>query len=907
MEFRFDAKQEFQTRAVESIARIFDGQGRIESSIRYAPKAGFLGSPNHLDLTEDDLLRNLQLVQQSNGLEVSPSLEFIEKEVETADGKKQARFPNFSVEMETGTGKTYVYIRTAFELNKRYGFRRFIIVVPSIAVKEGVLKTFEITEKHFRELYGNVPYKFYSYDSSNLTQVRQFASSSNIEFMVMTLDSFNKALAEDGKGNVIRRPTDRLQGATPIHLVQASKPVLILDEPQNMESENSVAALAALDPLLALRYSATHRNPYNLVYRLTPADAYRQGLVKKIEVASVIKEDDVNQVFIQLEGIESKKSKVTASLLVNKLMKPGTVKPKSVTVRLNDNLLDKTSLPEYESFIVEEINPGSQTITFGNGIQLQVGEARGADKEAVFEAQVRYTIEEHFRKQRRLKPLGLKVLSLFFIDRVDNYVDNGLIHRLFVKAFDELKERYPEWKTLDSEELQASYFAFTKKKRGEKIYEDSEFGRETEKDKETYDLIMKDKERLLSFDSKVSFIFSHSALREGWDNPNIFQICTLNQTASEIKKRQEIGRGVRLAVDQSGERMHNPQVNLLTVVANQSYQQYVSQLQDEMVAEYGEGVELPPKPANARKRTSVSLRKEFVLKQEFKDLWNRIRDKTRYSVTIDTRKLVEETVQEIDRVHIKPPRIVVAKAALKIDSEGAFEAMEISNAKTFVDLAGRFPLPNLADTMTHLLENTSPPVRLSRRTLVEIFLRTENKKAALDNPFEFASAVVQVLKEKLADHLVNGIQYEKINEWYEMSQLEDSFEAWEDYVVPAERSVYDKIEYDSDIEKKFVEGLEKNEQVRMYIKLPSWFKVRTPVGEYNPDWAIVWEQRDEHGHVSGKPLLYLVRETKNTTKISELRPDERRKIVCGRKHFEDALETDYDVVTTTTDMFPSKS
>src|SRR6266581_564672 len=906
MEFRFDAKQEFQTKAVESIARIFDGQGRIESTIRYAPKAGFLGSPNHLDLTEDDLLRNLQLVQQSNGLEISPNLQFIEKEVETADGKKQSRFPNFSVEMETGTGKTYVYIRTAFELNKRYGFRRFIIVVPSVAVKEGVLKSFEITEKHFRELYGNVPCKFYSYDSSNLTQVRQFASSSNIEFMVMTLDSFNKALTDDGKGNVIRRPTDRLQGATPIHLVQASKPVLFLDEPQNMESENSVAALAALDPLLALRYSATHRNPYNLVYRLTPADAFRQGLVKKIEVASVIKEDDVNQVFIQLEGVESKKNKVTASLLVNKLMKPGIVKPKSVTVRLNDNLLDKTNLPEYESFTVEEINPGSQTITFGNGIQLQVGEARGADKEAVFEAQVRYTIEEHFRKQRRLKPVGLKVLSLFFIDRVDNYLDNGLIHRLFTRSFDELRERYPEWKTLDSEEVQASYFAFTKKRGGEKIYEDSVSG-ETEKDKETYDLIMKDKERLLSFDSKVSFVFSHSALREGWDNPNVFQICTLNQTASEIKKRQEIGRGARLAVDQSGERIHNPQVNLLTVVANQSYVQYVSQLQNEMVAEYGEGEELPPKPANARTRKTVSLRKEFVLKDEFKELWNRIRDKTRYSVTIDTIKLVKETVQEVDRIPIKPPRIVVAKAALKIDSEGAFKAMEVSNSKTFVDLAGRFPLPNLADIMTHLLENTTPPVRLSRRTLVEIFLRTENKEAAMDNPFEFASVVVQVLKEKLADHLVNGIQYEKINAWYEMTQLVETFEAWEDYAVPTQRSVYDNIECDSDVERRFIEGLEKNEQVRMYIKLPSWFKVRTPVGEYNPDWAIIWEQRDEHGHQTSKPLLYLVRETKNTTKISELRPDERRKIVCGRKHFKDALGTDYDVVTSTTDMFPNKS
>jgi type III restriction enzyme len=275
------------------------------------------------------------------------------------------------------------------------------------------------------------------------------------------------------------------------------------------------------------------------------------------------------------------------------------------------------------------------------------------------------------------------------------------------------------------------------------------------------------------------------------------------------------------------------------------------------------------------------------------------------SVTINTEKLVEETVKEVDRIGIKPPRIVVAKAALSIDDQGAFEALEVSNAKTFVDLAGRFPLPNLADTMTHLLENTTPPVRLSRRTLVDIFLKTKNKKAALDNPFEFASVVVQVLKEKLADHLVEGIQYEKINEWYEMSQLEDSFETWESYVIPANRSVYDKIEWDSDVEKRFVEGLEKNQQVRMYIKLPSWFTVPTPVGKYNPDWAIVWESRDKHGEAKGVPILYLVRETKNTMKLSELRADERRKIICGGRHFRKTLGTDYDVVTSTTDMFPN--
>jgi type III restriction enzyme len=901
MELRFDARQEYQVRAVESVARLFEGQGRIEASMSYSREAGFLASPNRLDLNEDDLLRNLQEVQKSGGITPSLSLECIEQVIDASEGKKRVRFPNFSVEMETGTGKTYVYIRTALELNKRYGFRRFIIVVPSIAIKEGVLKTFNITQKHFQELYGNLPYEFYAYDSANLTQVRQFSASPNIEFMIMTLDSFNKAMTENGKGNVIRRSADRLQGATPIHIVQASMPILILDEPQNMESEKSVAALASLDPLFALRYSATHRNPYNLIYRLTPADAYLQGLVKKIEVASVLKESDVNLPYIRVNSILSKKRTITASFTVNKLLKGGSVKQADVTVKSGDNLREKTNLPEYEEFIVDEINLNTQRVIFSNGTEIVVGGSQGADKEALFDAQIRYTIEEHFRKQRRLRECGIKVLSLFFIDRVDNYANtDGIIRRSFVKAFDELKRRYSDWQGLSANDVQASYFAFTKRKGGRVEFEDSASG-ESQKDEVAYDLIMKDKERLLSFDTKEAFIFSHSALREGWDNPNIFQICTLHQTTSEIRKRQEVGRGVRLAVDQTGARTHDPEVNVLTVVANQSYEEYVRQLQQEIVEEYGEGVKLPPKPPNARKPATMHLRKEYMLKPEFKELWDKIKSKTRYYVNIDTDRVIREAVAEVDRLSIKPPRIVVSKAELKIDDEGAFDYLQSSTAKTFVDLVGRYPLPNLAKTMAYLLEHTSPPVRLSRKTLVEIFLETKNKKAALDNPFEFASAVVRVLKEQLADHLVNGIQYEKIHEWYEMSSLKESIDSWEDYVVPAEHSLYDKIEYDSDIERQFVEDLEKIREVIMYIKLPTWFEVDTPVGKYNPDWAIVWQWRDEHGEPTGKPLLYLVRETKGTT-IDKLRSDERRKVLCGKKHFEDALGVSYKVIPSASEL-----
>ncbi len=446
---------------------------------------------------------------------------------------------------------------------------------------EGVLKTFQVTERHFRELFSNTPYRYYIYDSENLSQVRQFATSSAVEFMVMTIDSFNKAT------NVIRQQRDQLQGETPIHLVQAARPILILDEPQNMESELRVKALAALNPLLALRYSATHRNPYNVVNRLTPFEAYRQGLVKRIEIAGVEKEGDENRVFMRLMEVKAVKTKLTARLAVHQLRAKGEVKETVVTVDADkkSSLEALTKRPEYAAFVVEEIT--DQSVIFGNGVELKLGEAKGADKEAIFETQIRYTIEAHFRKQESVKEQGIKVLSLFFIDRVDNYaLADGIIRVTFNKIFNELKTKFADWKDVPADKVQAAYFASRKTKAGEVIFEDSKSG-ETEKDREAYDLIMRDKERLLSFDEPTCFIFSHSALREGWDNPNVFQICTLNQTVSEMKKRQEIGRGIRLAVNQSGDRVRDEKVNVLTVVANENYEAYVARYQDELEEAYG--------------------------------------------------------------------------------------------------------------------------------------------------------------------------------------------------------------------------------------------------------------------------------------------------------------------------------
>jgi type III restriction enzyme len=467
--------------------------------------------------------------------------------------------------------------------------------------------------------------------------------------MVMTIDAFARA------ENVIMAATDRLQGDKPIHLIQAVRPVLILDEPQNMESENRVRALAALDPLFALRYSATHRNPYNVIYRLTPFDAYRQGLVKRIEVATVVEEDNANLPFIRLDDIKIRSHKPVAVMAVHKLTAGGAIKETTLTIRHGDDLVSKTGRADYQGYVVDEINCGSGFVHFSNNFEIRKGGAVGTEKAAIFEAQIRYTIEEHFRKQARYRERGIKVLSLFFIDKVENYArEDGLVRRLYIEAFNDAKTRFPEWREAEPMTVQASYFAKRTRRGGEVEFLDTS-GR-TKEDEAAFDLIMRDKERLLSFDEPTSFIFSHSALREGWDNPNVFQICTLREVGSETGRRQQVGRGIRLPVDQSGDRLRDEAVNVLTVVASESYERFVAGLQTEIEEAYGiEGV--PPKPTDARKRKTLKLRKQYLLKPEFKELWDKIKRKTQYAVNVDTAKLIADVLGELDVAAIRKPRV----------------------------------------------------------------------------------------------------------------------------------------------------------------------------------------------------------------------------------------------------------
>jgi type III restriction enzyme len=498
------------------------------------------------------------------------------------------------------------------------------------------------------------------------------------------------------------------------------------------------------------------------------------------------------------------------------------------------------------------------------------------------------------------------VLSLFFIDKVENFAsDDGVIRKLFVKSFDEAKQRFPEWKNRAALEAQASYFASKTKKGGAVEYFDT--SGKTKEDEAAFNLIMREKEKLLSFDEPVSFIFSHSALREGWDNPNVFQICTMREVGSETERRQQVGRGVRLPVSQDGDRIRDEQVNVLTVVASETYERFVAGLQSEIEREYGkEGV--PPPPPNARKKTTIKLRKHFMLKPEFKEVWERIRPKTRYAVSINTEKLIESVVPELDAAVIRKPRITIAKAEVRAGpTEDIFEAIVQSGARTAIDLAGCYPLPNLIEIMESLMENTSPPMRLSRKTLVSIYRgTTKNQQAALDNPHEFAAAAVNIIKAKLADQLVDGIKYTKDGTWYEETLFKDEIEnVWLDYLVPSATvdgvggtHLYDGVIFDSEgVEKPFIHDLERRADVKLYIKLPKWFEVRTPIGDYNPDWAIVMQNPED-----GDPVLYLVRETKGTLTPDDLRPDERRKIACGRSHFQDALGVSYRVVTKASEL-----
>ncbi len=699
LQLKFDPNQPHQLDAVESVVRLFEGLPSRTASFALGDEI-IPNLPKYETMAESWLFNNLRQVQEDNHLQLPQiplGLEVDDGMVLEGIGYDNWRYPSFTIEMETGTGKTYVYLRTIHELRQRYGFSKFIIVVPSIAIYEGVIKNFQITQSHFRSLYNNENVNLTQYDGSRLSQLRNFATSTFTEVMVITLDSFNKT------SNVIFKPSEKLPGERlPYQYIQETRPILILDEPQNMGSEKSKAALRTLHPLFALRYSATHRESPNLVYRLTPFDAYRQNLVKKIQVYGVTERENFNQPFLSLQEVVTSgagRDGIRARMKTY-VDDRGRLKEAEIILKHNDDLYEKTHREEHRGgYKVVEINVRDNFVEFENGIRIVAKETIGPSRPEIFRVQIRKTIEQHMEMQQRLERKGIKVLSLFFIDRVANYTaPDGIIRKIFDEEYERLKHRYPFFTQWTAAEVRNAYFAKSKPKKGEgegdaidtTLDEEKKTNVEKEAEKLAYELIMKDKERLLSFYDgrdelkKTCFIFAHSALKEGWDNPNVFQICTLNQTVSDIKKRQEIGRGLRLAVNQNGDRVFEEEVNLLSVIANESYQSYAARLQDE----YREAGDAPPPPPRNGAKQPAKRNNTIFARQAFLDFWAKLQRKTSYRIEIDTPALIERCVERLNNLPTPQAVIVVEKGAFVV-TEYTIKLERVSGEKARIQISRR--------------------------------------------------------------------------------------------------------------------------------------------------------------------------------------------------------------------------
>ncbi len=897
MKLTFEPNLNYQLKAISCIVDLFEGQPKNSGTLDFTfysndiqelfPGINSIG--NRHALSDKQIYTNLCEIQKNDEIPV------ISEEIFKTNGL------NFTVEMETGTGKTYVYLRTIYELNKKYGFKKFVIVVPSIAIREGVLKNLQITFEHFQNLYDNVPVNYYVYDSSKVSSLRAFASNNNIEILVINIDSFAK------DENIINRPNDKLSGLEPIKFIQVTQPIVIIDEPQNMETEKRKAAIASLNPLCTLRYSATHRNLYNLVYSLNPVKAYDLGLVKQIEVDSVIEENAYNDAYIAVEEIKSQKTKITAKLSIHSV-ESNTIRKKSITVKVGTDLfiLSGNHQPYKEGFIVEEIDVTNQSIKFSNGTLLFAGSAQGGLTEEIMKFQIQRTIEEHLNKELKLYPQGIKVLSLFFIDKVANYrfynndglPQKGKIAQWFEEAylslintekFKSLKQLFHPNGNIDFDQIHNGYFSQDKKGR----LKDTRG--ESEDDLNTYDLIMKDKEKLLDIENPLRFIFSHTALREGWDNPNVFQICTLNETKSELKKRQEIGRGLRLAVNHEGIRIYDRNINRLTVIANESYESFVRQLQTEMEEECG--VSFENRIKNKRERVTIRYRKGFEADPRFLEIWEKIRHKTRYAVEYATDKLIHKASKDISHL---PPAPAPSLRATKVKFELTNQGIDTSLVSEKREFYGNKNLWKIHDILEYIQQKTE----LTRNTIHQILQQANRWNDFYINPQYFSDQCIAVINKTLNELLIDGIKYERIgNEFYEMrlfqlQELETYLDNFTFKVSNKDKTIYEEyIPLDSNVESQFAKDCESSENVEFYFKLPNWFKIPTPVGYYNPDWAVV---------LKNEKKIYFVAETKDTgtdkVDISKLHPDEQAKIKCGQKHYEVFDEVEYKVVKSVRDL-----
>lgn len=989
MKLKFNPNLDYQQDAIASTLEVFEGLSTFGEAYREK------GIANTLDLNPQKLLSNLHTIQEQNFIEKSASL--------SADGDDYP-FPNFSVEMETGTGKTYVYLRTLFELHKRLGLRKFVIVVPSVAIREGVLSSLALMKDHFKNLYDNTPFDHYIYSSKDLSKVRQFATANTVQIMIINIQAFQRDAGdvtsyesltpeELKKLSVMHREQDRMSGAKPIEFIQEVRPVLIIDEPQSVDTTSKARrAINHLKPLFALRYSATHKNPYNVVYQLGPVKAYDLKLVKQISVASIQSQQNINETYLKLVkiGFEGKAKTPSAIVTIFENTPNGT-KEKNVRLKQGLDLSDHTNRPGYKGYVVDEIyaEPGAEYVRFANNVVLEPEQEKGGIHDEVLKEQIRQTVEEHFKKERNLQKQGLeiKVLSLFFIDKVANYRyyddrgirQNGKLAQWFEEAYLEMSSS-PLFSALPKRDVASvhnGYFAEVKQKG--KVVGLQDTSGNTASDGEVYELIMRDKERLLDDSEPLRFIFSHSALKEGWDNPNVFQICTLRELGSEKERRQTLGRGLRLAVDANGDRVYDPQVNRLTVVASESFEEYAKNLQTEMENDIGGGFKFGRVPAiafaplvldqsgagvaetlgqersrqlwqalksesyldskgditakfkpddlyfqlvlpaayqplegeiidklrsfmfagrvrDALSRTAVTYNKRVELNPDFKALWDRISQKTRYAIAFETQQLIDLGSHKLQTMPIiQPVSLTIDHTQASLTDAGVGAERQIQTTKTRY-VTSHNQLPDLLCALQELTE-------LTRATLLEILKRCGRLGEFKTNPQGFINEAAKYIHKALEELLVDGIRYEKLaGEYYEMELFnEPELEIYLDRAYKVQhaeagthiQTPYDYLECDSHIERQTAHALDGAENVKFFCKLPRWFTIPTPVGDYNPDWAVVLE---------GERKVYLIRETKSTQDSSKRRVEENLKILCGEAHFKALGGVDYRVATSVAEV-----
>ena len=896
VEIRFDGGQQYQLDAIDAVLEVFNGneeQGRAEVADLVLDDGTLdaldrLVVGNQLLLSSEQLCRNLRAVQdRAVPAEDGGEGPAIPEELRQ-NWVKGETVPDLSVEMETGTGKTYVYIRTCLEMHKRYGFSKFVIVVPGVAIREGVKSSLALLRHHFKELYPDSQYEFMVWNSAKRQMASDFIRDASLKIMVINLEAFK---SED---NIFRRKDPEFNGGyAPQELISAARPVVIMDEPQNMESEPSVKAIASLAPLAKLRYSATHKDLKHLVYRLTPVDAYDLRLVKRIGVLSVTKDEDLNGAYVEVSKITATPSGVTATAKIFKT-NAGKTKPTQVTLRKNVDLFEESGQRGvYQGWSVEDIHPGRDGergyIEFGNGTLVHEGAGTTSEEEQHQRLMLRQAVESHFEKELQLKlkfrrgliTAAMKPLTLFFIDSVANYHPaDGKLRQWFEQEY-EIVRSDSRFRSLDMPELDVvhdGYFAVSNKGVPEDV---SNRGLEGARVASALERIMKSKEKLLSFDEPLRFIFSYAALAEGWDNPNVFTICNLQHGRSPMRKRQQVGRGLRLPVMVDGERCRNDDINVVTVIAHEDFSKFAGDLQKEIEEETG--IKFTGRIVDIKKdRIKLQLQEKVLLDPQFIELWDKISRRTTYELAFSTDNVVADAVTRINAMpEIEPIRFRLTKHVADINAEGITSAD--TQDRGTVEVSGVRKLPDVVGELTRR-------VPLTRATIVRILSEIDNLDQVKLNPSVFMDQVERAMRDALYAQEAEGIVYkptgdswraELFKEWHQSETIAPA-----SMVVDVTKSITDKVVCDSGVERKFAQFLEDRHDVPLFIKLPHWFKIDTPLHGYNPDWAVVRE------HPEGR-FLYLVRETKGTDKLEELQwESEGWKIKFGTAHFEE-LKVDF--------------